>query len=130
MPNKIGKERRAMVTDPSMAQREILERLLSLTREQERALEAEDAAGILRLSDIRGKTVREAAAVLPPARAWEPQVAGLVVELQSKTAILQQRTSARMRSVHHRMSQLTTGGRVANYFAGSSALRHTTSWSG
>ena len=63
------------MTDTSSAQREVLERLLDLTGQQEQALDAGDIVGLNRLSELRLQTVKTAAEILPPRQPWAPQCA-------------------------------------------------------
>ncbi len=101
--------------DTSIAQREVLERLLDLTAQQERALDAGDIIGLNRLSELRLQTIRNAASILPPRQPWAPELGELADALERSTTQLQQSTVACMAVVRRQLEQLAENRRIANY---------------
>jgi hypothetical protein len=115
------------MTNTAIAQRELLHRLLGLTGQQKQALDAGDATRLNTLAKMRAKVISDAAAILPPVVAWEPEVADLVSALQRSTAGLQQSTGARMAAVRRQLVQLTKGSSAAKYLTGTFPL-YQSSW--
>ena len=117
------------MTDTSSAQREVLERLLDLTGQQEQALDAGDIVGLNRLSELRLQTVKSAAEILPPRQPWAPEVRELADAVQQSTTRLQQSTAACMAKVRRQMAQLTENRRLALYLTPSKPT-YRASWRG
>lgn len=105
------------MANASVAQREVLERLLDLTGQQERALDAGDIIALNQLSELRLQTVKDAAAFLPPSQPWAADVVELADAVQRSTTQLQQSTVACMATVRRQLAQLTENRRLAHYVA-------------
>jgi hypothetical protein len=114
--------------DTAVAQREVLERLLSLTGQQARALDAGDMAALTKLSRLRSETVKDAAAVLPPCQAWDQEVMELVSTLQGSMACLQQSIRACIAVVRRQLAQLTERSQASRYLTGTTASGYQGSW--
>ena len=117
------------MTDTSSAQREVLERLLDLTGQQEQALDKGDIMGLNRLSELRLQTVKSASEILPPRQPWAPEVRELADAVQESTTRLQQSTVACMAKVRRQLVQLTANRRLAQYVTPSTPI-YRASWRG
>jgi hypothetical protein len=119
-----------MITAASNTQQIVLRRLLDLTGEQERALDAGDIATMNQLSQLRLQTVKEAASFLPPQQPWAPEVQDLAEAVQQSTASLQQQTQACMAAVRRQMAQLNDNRQAARYLAPVAPAYGGGSWKG
>lgn len=99
------------------AQRALLERLTALGAEQEQALNAGDVSALTRLSELRAATVRDAAAYLPPAQAWDPTLTTMVADAQERSRNVQQQLSACMAVVRRELVALNDRRHVEDYLA-------------
>ena len=105
------------MTNTSVAQREVLVRLLDLTDQQERALDTGDIIALNKLSELRLQTIKDAAAFLPPRQPWAPEVRDLADAVQRSTTQLQQSTVACMAMVRRQQAQLNDNRQLTQYVA-------------
>ena len=113
----------------SEMQRSLLARLLSITDEQATALKADDIPLFERLSEHRSAVVQEAAAYLPPQRAWDPALAEQVESLRGRSEQLQREIRLRMADVRRALVELSRRGHVTRYLE-REAGQPTASWRG
>ena len=99
----------------SAMQRSLLERLLTITDEQARALNADDIPVFERLSELRSTTVHEAAASLPPRQAWDSALAEEVETLRRRSEQLQREIRLRMADVRKALVELSRRQHVTQY---------------
>jgi hypothetical protein len=96
-------------------QRALLEQLVALSDQQEYALDSGDMDLLMRLSQLRGKVVGDAAPYLPPQMAWDAELAGLVTHVQERSEDLQQSIRACMAVVRRDLAALTHNQQVTRY---------------
>jgi hypothetical protein len=113
----------------SEMQHSLLARLLAITDEQAVALNADDIALFERLSEHRSAAVQEAAAYLPPQRAWDPALAEQVESLRSRSEQLQREIRLRMADVRRALVELSRRGHVTQYLEREGS-QPTASWRG
>ena len=101
--------------DIATVQRDTLERLLALEREQEQAFAAGDMAALSELGEIRLGVVKGASIYLPPQQPWAPDVLGLARDLELRRTNLQRALQARLADVRRRLAQLTEGRHASEY---------------
>lgn len=99
----------------SSMQRSLLDRLMKITDDQGAALKADDISVFERLSELRSTTVLEAAAYLPPRRAWDPALAEQVEDLRRRSEQLQREIRLRMADVRRALGELSRRGNVTQY---------------
>ncbi len=99
----------------SEMQRSLLIRLLSITDDQAEALKNDDIPLFERLSEHRSAAVQEAAAYLPPQRAWDPALAEQVECLRGRSEQLQREIRLRMADVRRALVELSRRGHVTQY---------------
>ena len=87
-------------------QRVLLERLAALGDQQDQALDRGDLALLAELTELRGATVRDAAADLPPRTPWEPELAALASRVRERAARLEQSLHACMAVVRRDLATL------------------------
>jgi hypothetical protein len=113
----------------SEMQRSLLDRLLAITDEQAAALKADDIPLFERLSEHRSAAVQEAAAYLPPQRAWDPALVELVESLRGRSEQLQREIRLRMADVRRALVELSRRGHVTQYLEREGS-KPTASWRG
>ncbi|MGH2347711.1 MAG: hypothetical protein ACRDG4_20985 [Chloroflexota bacterium] len=99
----------------SAMQRSLLDRLMKITDDQAAALKEDDIPVFERLSEFRSATVQEAAAYLPPHRAWDPTLVEQVETLRRRSEQLQREIRLRMADVRRALVELSRRGHVTQY---------------
>jgi hypothetical protein len=96
-------------------QRTVLTRLLELTAQQARALDAGDMSSLNTLSEARAKVVRLSAAYLPPTCAWDPALEPQVTQLQRASEQLQSDLRGAMDQVRRDLQELAKREQLTQY---------------
>jgi hypothetical protein len=122
----MGPKPEASVSD---MQRSLLVRLLSITDDQAAALKVDDIPLFERLSELRSAAVQEAAAYLPPQRAWDPALTEQVESLRGRSEQLQREIRLRMADVRRALVELSRRGHVTQYLEREGS-QPTASWRG
>lgn len=105
------------------AQRDVLERLLDLTMQQEEALNRGDMLLLTHLSEQRTREVQHTAAYLPPQMAWSAEVEELALHVKERSADLQHALCACMVAVRRELVALTDHRQVSQYLSSATARR-------
>ena len=109
-----------------VAQRDVLERLLDLTAQQEAALNQGDMLMLTHLSEQRTREVQQNAAVLPPQTAWSAELEELALHVKERSDDLQHALRACMAAVRRELVALTDQSQVGSYLTGVTARRGAT----
>lgn len=105
------------------AQREVLERLLDLTAQQEEALNRGDMLTLTHLSEERTREVQKSAAFLPPQIAWCAAMEDLALHVKERSDNLQHMLQACMAAVRRELVTLTDQRQVSQYLTSATARR-------
>lgn len=114
--------------DVAAIQRELLERLIVLTDEGERALNAGDMAGLAYASTRRGEVIGAAAAHVPPHTPWAPEVEDLAARAYERSETLQQAIRSCLVLLRRDLAALTGRERVAHYLKGEASGQRSAQW--
>lgn len=108
------------------AQRDLLERLLDLTTQQEEALNRGDMLMLTHLSEQRAREVQQTAAFVPPRIAWNPDLEDLALHVKERSDDLQHALRACMAAVRRELVALTDQRQVSQYLTSAAARRGAT----
>jgi len=93
----------------------LLQRLDDLTALQERALAEGDILALGGISEQRAAAVRAAAAFVPPAMPWAPEVLARAAEVKERADALQRSIQSCMTAVRKELLALNNRQRVGGY---------------
>lgn len=113
----------ATIDTAPVQQRALLQCLDGITALQEQALDAGDLLALGGLSEQRAVAVRDAAAFLPPAMPWAPEVLELAADVKNRSDELQQSIRGCMVAVRKELLALNDRQRVGGYLQSEMAQR-------